>query len=795
MKTKVFVSLIIFLSLLTYGNTLSAANEYVFFDDLKYSFAQDSIKHLWELGIIEGKSTNKFNPNESITRYQFSEWLAKILGITPIYPLDNYFKDFPTGTYQSGYIHSLAELGILHGSGDLNFLPSSPITRQDAAVMIFQAQNNPQEIPAGISYLDKDNISPYAVKAVSYVTNKGWMSGNNQYFNPMQELTRAEAASLLFRLFNSRKSQALTALPIISARETTLKPGEKYQIDFQTSEINTPFSTVFGSDNPTICTVDADGTMDARQIGQATVTVNKGYNFFTIAAEVLPGKYHSESIANNSVPMDYHITQHAPDTAFQQMEKKNNPGPKEGLLSQDDTWTGFLRQQGRDVLIDLRKIQSIKSVSLEFLQEPSWGVWAPEYLKAELSQDGVYWQHLGYVRSGFSDRQEGTAELALTFSPINTRYIKLSFPVDVWVFARSLTVQGVEPAKNPSALASSETITNRQPNHSMGNYGQDILLIYSGENNNTQNFKKSDFTPLVSYQERTGRIIGPMFDTLLFLPYYGMPTTKTNWSLYIEDLFSPEKQLDALNKAVDWVNKYSNLNIRGKVILSIPYPDTNQQEFGIVVANGENLNFSEASVGVNHATQNRISAVEWFYNTITEKWKNAHFDNLDLVGIYWYGESIEKNLGEKELVISTARIVRNDNLEFIWIPFYGTKGYENWSSYGFTQVYLQPNYFSRNKPPEDRMDKAAELTKKFNMNIEIELDEAVFTDELYYDLFYNQLRKGQQLGFDKMKSNAYYAGHLKRTLLKSARSHDVKIRAIYDDIYHWINGTYIPEEP
>lgn len=795
MKVKCFAVILLIIGMLTAGKAALADSTKPYFEDLKGSFAEEQVKQLSALGIVEGLTPDEFRPNAPITRQQFALWLAKTLGISPIFPQNSTFADISPGLLQSGYIESLAKLNIITGSTESNFMPDQPITRQDAAVLAYNAVGKNQGQFSAADFQDRDLVSSYAYQSVAFASSKGWMNGNNQYFHPLRQMTRAEAAVLLAQLLKTRNSQALTTIPNISSREKSIKVGETDKLEFETSKASLAFTAVYGTDSPGICNIDASGMLTGVETGNSTLTVNSGYNSFVVNTKVTSSRQNAfDTEVKNINPetnFNYLITQQAPDSSFKQTEQKNNPGPLDGLTSESDTWSGFLRQQGRDILVDLHKISSINGISLEFLQNPSWGVWFPEYLKAELSSDGIAWQHLGYVYPGLNpaNNDAHNVQLTLAFSPVNTRYIKLSFPVDIWVFARHLSIKSSSPPETPAILApiklsnnSTAVNSNREDNY------QDILLVYSGDNSSNQTFNTNDFTPLISYQERSGKIKDRMFDTLLFLPYYGMPTDKNTWFSYIEDLFAPVQQLHALDQAVAWVNTYSDLDIREKVILTIPYPDVATEDFG-ALENNEQPNFSEASVGVKQATQNRFAAVKWYYDSVIEQWNRAGFKNIDLVGIYWYGETIEKNSGEKELVLETARLVRNDNLDFYWIPYYGVKGYEKWHSYGFTQVFLQPNYFSQNKPPQERMDAAAKAAEKYNLGIEVELDEAVFTNDDFYNIFYNQLKRGKQLGLDSL-NNAYYAGHVKRTLLRASRGIDPKIRAIYDDLYLWVSGKY-----
>jgi hypothetical protein len=491
--------------------------------------------------------------------------------------------------------------------------------------------------------------------------------------------------------------------------------------------------------------------------------------------------------------MTYVIKQQAPDTAFQETQLKGNPGPPEGLASESDTWTGFLRQQGRDITVDLKTTRPVTEISLEFMQNTGWGVFLPGYIKGEVSVDGVSWYHLGYVYHGVSpgDPEERVVNLSLSFAPVNARYVRLSFPVDIWVFARHLSVKERPAGTRPVVLACAGEAGSQTGNYMQVPNINDILLVYTGDKSDMKTLTLADFLPLVGYQDGNRNITGRMFDALLFVPYYGMPVTRESWASYIDDLFSTEKQLAALDEAVSRMNSLTGLAAREKVILTIPYPDAAQQEFGALQEGEDSLCFSEEAAGREKASRDRLAAVQWYYREIMSRWSGAGFKNLDLSGLYWYGESIEStNTGEKELVQGAARLARSDGQNFFWIPYFGTKGYENWRTYGFSHVFLQPNYFAQDGPPEDRMDRAAGLARQYGMGIEIECEENVLYDRKYYDLFYSQLQKGHQLGFDGGMTNAYYAGHVKKTLVQAARSNVPEIRAIYDDLYRWINGTY-----
>ncbi|AOT72091.1 DUF4855 domain-containing protein [Geosporobacter ferrireducens] len=488
-------------------------------------------------------------------------------------------------------------------------------------------------------------------------------------------------------------------------------------------------------------------------------------------------------------PISYKIEQHAPDAAFQRLEYKSYPGAVEGLLSKSESWVGFFRQDGRDITIDLGERKRIKEISLEFQQNKGSGIVLPKFMEAAMSLDGEQWNQLG--RAGHlvpaADTDVQTRKLQLSFKPVEARYVKLSFPVDVWVFARHLTIK--EDNENvteqqPTILAHAESLRDSQEKYLKIPEIDDILLIYSGDHGDLGVWKAEDFLPLVSYVDQEGKVKDRLFDTFLFLPFPEMKSTQEAWSHYLQDLFKKGEQLDALNQISKKIQQtHPDLNIRPKVILTIPYPDSKQEEFA------ENISFSAEKVDRKKALSNRQEAVERYLNQLMSTWEAAQFEAIDLAGIYWYKETMDLTVpDEDKLVRYAAELVRGKGHKFYWIPFFGSKGYEDWKDYGFDYVLLQPNFYAKEDPPKERMDNVAALARKHHLGVELEIDDKALYNRFYYDLFYQQLDKASELGLDEKTTKAYYMGT--KSILNANKSNIGLVRKIYDDIYLWIKGTY-----
>lgn len=491
--------------------------------------------------------------------------------------------------------------------------------------------------------------------------------------------------------------------------------------------------------------------------------------------------------------LTYTIEQHSPDAGFQRMEYKSYPGPVEGLLSDSEAWTGFFRQDGRDITIDLGKTKRVSEISLEFQQNKLSGIILPKFMEASVSLDGEKWNHLG--RAGHlvpaGDEMEQTRTLMLTLPAMEARYVKLSFPVDVWVFARKLSIKeenGESLSEQPIILDHAHEFGQQKESYLKIPQVDDILLIYSGAHGDLGTWSKEDFSPLVTYVDQERNVQDTLFDTFLFLPFPEVESTKVSWQDYMNGLFQQGEQLDALNELSQTLQQtYPDLNVRPKVLLTLPYPDAKQEEFA------KKISFSAEDVGHRQAIENRQRAVADYFHTLMSMWEEAQFEALDLAGIYWYKETMDASIpDEARLVRYAAELVHSKGQKFYWIPYFGSKGYENWMDYGFDYCLLQPNFYAKEDPPEERMDNVAELARKYHLGVELEIDDKVLYNRFYYDLFYKQLGKAEELGINEKATNAYYMGT--KSLLNASKSSIDPVRQIYDDIYLWIKGTYRPKD-
>lgn len=763
------------------------------FSDTGDSFAETSINQLAEQGMIHGITVNQFGPRLKISRLQFATLIARVLGVQPLFPAPATFTDLIPGTIETGYVEALARLGIINGAEGKRFCGDKPISREAAAVILHRALGEAEEARSENKYQDMRAISTYAVSGVAWVSAEGLMSGSRGYFFPANNLTREEAAILAGRLLKLRLDQATKAAPPLE-NLMDLGDGESKQLSDRKITYPAMFSPVYGMDSPCFTINTSSNLLRGLNSGTGTLTRNYGKCNYTQTVKVADSASGTgitagmPSTSESKLVLKYQVIAQSPDNSFRQVEYKNYSGPVEGLTSTSQTWTGFLRQQGREIIVDLGRLQPIDSFSLEFKQDVGAGIYYPQYLAGSVSPDGLSWYELGRASHQVDphDKTVQNMTLSLVFPAVNVRYIKMSLPVDVLVFARHLTVNGNISATESVVLVPEIGSGPAQEDYLRTTAFKDLLLIFTGDQTEIKTLDSDDFLPLVTYVNSEGKVAGHMFDTIQFMPYTGMPCSQASWAAYLDDLFTPGRQLPALEAAMI----KSGFITKEKVVLSLPYPDYMQSDFGDLGRMGEPLSLIPDPNNRQANIRNRVAAVQWYYDEMMQRWNNAGFEHLELAGIYWYKESMDPKIdGEVELLQSIARMVKAKGQNFIWIPYYGANGVENWRSYGFTHVFLQPNYYATQDPPGDRMDQAAALARKYNTGIELELDNRVLSTRYYYDLFYSELNKAHEQGLDGNIPNAYYVGFA-QTLLDTVKSEVPQIRKVYDDLYRWINEKY-----
>jgi hypothetical protein len=171
------------------------------FADTVGHWAADYIQTLYDMGVVTGRSSDSFAPDESLTRAE----LVKIALLTFGYEVNpesvSTFTDVSTEAWYSSYVALAQAEGIIQGYEDGTFLPDAAVNRAEALKILLGAAKKSTEVTEYAPFTDVDQSSWYA-NVVNYAYANGVVSGMSATgFAPDAFVTRAEIAKMAVKLY------------------------------------------------------------------------------------------------------------------------------------------------------------------------------------------------------------------------------------------------------------------------------------------------------------------------------------------------------------------------------------------------------------------------------------------------------------------------------------------------------------------------------------------------------------------------------------------------------------------
>ena len=166
-----------------------------------YEWARDAVETLTASGVISGTGESRFEPNRPVTRAEFVKMLAGVSDFMDPAAVCG-FADVPPEEWYAAYVASAANAGIVQGVTAQAFAPNQPITRQEMAEMLYRILKPDLSDGAaadGIAFADIETVDLWAREAVEALGQNKILLGENGFFIPFQNLTRAEAAQAVYQ--------------------------------------------------------------------------------------------------------------------------------------------------------------------------------------------------------------------------------------------------------------------------------------------------------------------------------------------------------------------------------------------------------------------------------------------------------------------------------------------------------------------------------------------------------------------------------------------------------------------
>jgi hypothetical protein len=170
--------------------------------DTQNHWARETIERLNSYSVISDYFFDEFNnlrPDSFITRGEFSLLVVDALKLGSEKEYENkYFIDI---NYESEFFKSttiLKELGIINGFEDFTYKPDNLLKRDEIATIISNFMPNNIAKLSNVTFVDTQ--SNWAYENIEKIKDLGIIKGDNGYYMPNKNLTRAEAFTIIERI-------------------------------------------------------------------------------------------------------------------------------------------------------------------------------------------------------------------------------------------------------------------------------------------------------------------------------------------------------------------------------------------------------------------------------------------------------------------------------------------------------------------------------------------------------------------------------------------------------------------
>lgn len=182
-----------------------AERNFIFTDVNSKYWYYDTIKQVYQLGLMTGTTDTTFEPDKPMSRGMVATVLYRMAG-APNVTYQSVFSDVPGTAYYAQAVTWAYQNKIISGYGNGKFGPDDNVTREEMAVMLcnyarFRGMqvNSNQGLE---TFVDYKNTTAYAVPSMKWVVEKGILSGTDDgRLNPTYDASRAECAKMLLQFY------------------------------------------------------------------------------------------------------------------------------------------------------------------------------------------------------------------------------------------------------------------------------------------------------------------------------------------------------------------------------------------------------------------------------------------------------------------------------------------------------------------------------------------------------------------------------------------------------------------
>ena len=207
--------------------------------DDNYSWAQEAIDSLVERGVLSGMDGKTFAPSSPVTKEQFAKMLVLALEIESVGGTDTGYGDVAEDRWSAEYIKTAKAYFADDSYGSGNFNPEENYTREKCAYAVSMAlgigsdeSNLLNKNIIADNFTDGADITADLTVPVSIAAERGIVKGSDKMLRPKGEVTRAEAAVILYRAVNYKNGNSdglfITETPIVGESTVSLEQAKSW---------------------------------------------------------------------------------------------------------------------------------------------------------------------------------------------------------------------------------------------------------------------------------------------------------------------------------------------------------------------------------------------------------------------------------------------------------------------------------------------------------------------------------------------------------------------------------------
>ena len=174
-----------------------------FLDADRTAWYHDGVHYCLETGLMVGTSPTTFAPEQVTSRAMVATILWRLAG-SPAADGTIHFADVPQDTWYTEAVHWAASAGVVTGYSTEKFGPNDPITREQLAAMLWRYAGEPVSSASLDAYGDAASVSSYAQQSMAWAVENGLIQGiTENTLRPRGQTTKAQASTILQRFIEA----------------------------------------------------------------------------------------------------------------------------------------------------------------------------------------------------------------------------------------------------------------------------------------------------------------------------------------------------------------------------------------------------------------------------------------------------------------------------------------------------------------------------------------------------------------------------------------------------------------